>query len=81
MVNPDKEMKDSVQQMVLSRSILPPCLFNIYIDDLSDLHNKSKTGCSYNNVFINHLGFADDMSLLNPSAPGLLILIDMFTVC
>jgi len=57
--------------------ILSPHIFNVYMDDLSDKLNMSKTGCNFNNMFINHLSYADDMCLIAPSARALQKLLDI----
>lgn len=56
--------------------ILSPYLFNVYMDDLSvDLSNM-QTGCNLNNVCLNHIIYADDLTLLAPSVTALHKLID-----
>ena len=40
--------------------ILSPQLFNIYIDGLSDILNKSSVGGSIGGKRINHMLYADD---------------------
>ena len=44
-------------------SILSPCLFNIYFDDLSRSLNKIYAGCYFNSIIVNHLLYADDIVL------------------
>ena len=51
--------------------ILSPHLFNVYVDDLSQILNRCRTGCLSGNITINHLMYADDLVLLSPSATGL----------
>lgn len=58
-------------------SILSPCLFNIYFDDLSRSLNKIYAGCYFNSIIVNHLLYADDIVLLCPSLRGLQSLIDV----
>ena len=52
-------------------SILSPHLFNLYIDDLSEILNKLHIGCCIGTVIINHLIYADDLVLISPSSRGL----------
>ena len=40
--------------------ILSPYLFNVYMDGLSDRLNKSKVGCTINNVVFSHRMHVDD---------------------
>jgi len=56
--------------------ILSPAFFNLYVDELSTMLLNMKTGCNINNVFINHLMYADDTVLLAPSPAALQKLID-----
>ena len=49
--------------------ILSPHLFNVYVDDLSQILNRCRTGCLSGTI--NHLMYADDLVLLSPSATGL----------
>lgn len=51
--------------------ILSPLLFNVYVDDLSELLNICKIGCCHSGVLINHLMYADDLVLMAPSVTGL----------
>ena len=46
------------------------------MDDVSVIFFKSKHGCNFGGKVVNHLSYADDMSLLNPSAQGFQILLD-----
>lgn len=55
--------------------IMSPLLFNVYVDGLSDILNKSNVGCIMNGTFINHLIYADDTVLIAPSAHALQILL------
>ena len=45
-------------------SILSPQLFNIHIDGLSDILNKSSVGGSIGGKRINHMLYADDLCKL-----------------
>jgi len=51
--------------------VLSPILFNLYMDELSIRLSNLNIGCNVNNVFVNHLIYADDMAILAPS-PGAL---------
>ena len=51
--------------------ILSPMLFNIYIDGLSDILNKSTIGCSIGGNCINHMLYADDLCIVSLSSAGL----------
>ena len=52
-------------------SILSPQLFNIYIDGLSDILNKSSIGGSIGGKRINHMLYADDLCIVSLSSAGL----------
>ena len=57
--------------------VLSPQLFNVYINDLSEQLNDAGAGCNFNGVSYNNFAYADDMSLLSPSAAGLQKLLDI----
>ena len=57
-------------------SVLSPYLFSLYMDELSNLLNKSGVGCYFNDILLNHLMYADDIVLMCPSYKGLQYLID-----
>ena len=57
--------------------VLSPYLYNIFMDDLSTTLNESKIGCVINNIYINHLCYADDTVLIAPSPTGLQHLINL----
>ena len=46
--------------------ILSPYLFNIYMDDLSQILSKKYAGCKIASRIINHLFYADDLVLMCP---------------
>ena len=55
--------------------ILSPFLFNVYMDDLSVNLKKCPTGCIARGTVVNHLMYADDIVLLNPSATGISLIL------
>jgi len=57
--------------------IMPPVLFNIYIDELSCNLNQSYIGCIMNGMIINHLVYADDTCIITPSPSALHELLDI----
>ena len=56
--------------------ILSPILFNIYVDDSSAKLINFKIGCKINDVYVNHLIYADDTVLIAPSYTAMQKLID-----
>ena len=64
--------------MVLDREgVLSPYLFTVYMDELSSLLNKYRTGCYIGNRIVNHLMYADDLVVIAPSGMGLQRLLDV----
>ena len=55
--------------------ILPPFLFNVYMDDLSVNLKGCPRGCIAGGTIVNHLMHADDIVLLSTSATGLSLLL------
>ena len=51
--------------------VLSPQLFAIYMDDLSVCLTHCKAGCHLNEIVTNHVMYADDISLMAPSAIAL----------
>ena len=66
-----------VKNGVRQGGILSPYLFNIYLDDLSNILKKQYAGCKIANQIINHLLYADDLVLMCPSYRGLQDLLDI----
>lgn len=66
----------NVKNGVRQGGVLSPALFNIYVDELSNLLLKCKTGCNINGVFVNHIMYADDTVLITPSPNALQKLIN-----
>ena len=58
--------------------ILSPQLFNIYIDGLRDILNKSSVGGSIGGKRINHMLYADDLCIVSLSSAGLQ---QLLTIC
>ena len=58
--------------------ILSSQLFNIYIDGLSDILNKSSVGGSIGGKRINHMLYADDLCIVSLSSAGLQ---QLLTIC
>ena len=51
--------------------VLSPQLYNVYIDDLCDILNKSTIGGSLGGKRINQLLYADDLCIVSLSSAGL----------
>ena len=61
----------NVTNGVRQGGILLPQFFNIYIDGLSDILNKSSIGGSIGGKRINHMLYADDLCIVSLSSAGL----------
>ena len=57
--------------IVSNGGILSPILFNVYMDDLSVSLNRSNIGERIENIFLNHLCYADDLCLVSLSSAGM----------
>ena len=51
--------------------IVSPVFIDVFIDELSIQLTSSNTGCKLQGMTMNHLMYADDMTLIAPSAKGL----------
>ena len=51
--------------------IISPVLFNVYMDDLSCVLNRSNIGGRFGGGIVNHLGYADDLCLICLSSAGM----------
>ena len=60
-----------VSNGVRQGGIMSPILFNVYMDDLSNILNKSGLGCHLGGVSVNNLLYADDTCILAPSPSAL----------
>ena len=52
-------------------NIMSPVLFNLYINDLTDIFNSTHDPVELNGSKINFLAYADDIVLLSQSSEGL----------
>ena len=68
----------NVTNGVRQGGILSPQLFNIYIDGLSDILNKSSIGGSIGGKRINHMLYADNLCIVSLSSAGLQ---QLLTIC
>ena len=57
-------------------SVLSPCLFNIYIDDLLKQLCESGHGARVANMYVGCLAYADDLALLSPTVMSLQRMLD-----
>jgi len=67
-----------VSNEVRQGAVLSPYLFAVYLDDFSNELNNIKAGCYIGEVLLNHLIFADDISVLCPSVRWLQRILDVF---
>ena len=69
----------NVTNCVCQGRVLSPQLFNVYIDGLSDILNKSTIGGSLGGKRINQLLYADDLlGIVSLSSAGLQQLLSIF---
>ena len=60
----------TVSNGVKEGGIIWTVLFNVYIDGLSVLLNRSNIGGQIRHTFRNHLCYADDLCLISLSSPA-----------
>ena len=70
----------SVKSGLKQGCILSTLLFNLYINDLSDVLSKLTKGILVDNMYINHLCYADDLALIAENEYDLQCLLDILTV-
>ena len=61
----------NVTNGVCQSGVLSPQLFNVYIDGLSGILNRSTIAGSLGGKRINHLLYADDLCIISLSSAGL----------
>ena len=63
--------KFQVTNGVRQGGVLFPLLFNVYVNELSELLNKSGIGGNMGGTIINHMLYADDICIVSLSSSGL----------
>ena len=66
-----------VTNEVKQGGILSPCLFNVYMNNLSLSLNSSGIGGSLGDNIINYVCYADDLCLISISSSGMQHLLDI----
>ena len=56
-------------------SVLSPCIFALYMDELLEELMKLGVGCHIGNVFFGAASFADDVILMAPSRSAMQMMI------
>jgi hypothetical protein len=64
-------------QHIRQGSIASPILFCVYLDQLLNKLQKAGNGCWLGNKYFGTLAYADDVTLLSPTATGLQSMVDM----
>ena len=77
--NNTKSNNWKINNGVRQGGILSPLLFNLYINNVISLIAEQQPGCSIDLYKTNIIGYADDVSVLAPSANGLQFLLDKLT--
>ena len=72
--------KFQVTNGVRQGGILSPLLFDAYVNELSELLNKSGIGRNLGGTIINHMLYADDICIVSLSSSGLQHLLIVITV-
>ena len=60
-----------VSNDVKQGGIISPLLFNVYMDDLSFVLNRSNIGGRFEGEIVSHLSYADDLCLICLSSAGM----------
>ena len=63
--------KFQVTNGVRQGGVLSPLLFDVYVNELSELLNKSGIGGNLGGTLINHMLYADDICIVSLSSSGL----------
>ena len=63
--------KFNVTNGIRQGGVLSPLLFNVYVNELSELMNKSGIGGNIGGAIINHMLYADDVCIASLSSSGL----------
>jgi hypothetical protein len=58
-------------------SVLSPCFFAVYMDDLLQKLREQGLGCHIGDIFYGEAGFADDLILISPSRAGMQKMLDV----
>ena len=69
--------KFQVTNGVRQGGVLSPLLFNVFVNELSELLNKSGIGRNMGGTIINHMLYADDICIVSLFLSGLLKLLNM----
>ena len=67
----------AVRNGVRQRSVLSPCLFNVYIDDLLKELSKCGEGAKMSVIFLGCLAYADDITFASPTVKVLQRMLDI----
>ena len=68
----------TISNRVRQGGVLSSYLFSVYVDQLSESLNAVRSDCYVGKICINHIFFADDITLFSPSLTGLQELVDIF---
>ena len=73
-----KMIGDFFYEITLPFSVLSPCFFAVYMDDLLQSLRDLGVGCHIGDIFVGAAGFADDIILMAPSRSAMK---NMLEVC